>query len=256
MKPEVQRYPNLGALSSAAAEFTCRLAEENVEKHGFFTVALSGGSTPRLFYEALARPPFATRMPWGNTHLFWGDERCVPSDHPDSNFAMAFRTLISRIPIPSQNVHRIPAEIDPPEDAAEAYEKILQEFFRTSVKKGTHSNASCEGEPFPSFDLILLGLGKDGHTASLFLGDQALEEEKRWVAAVRATHGSPPVPRITLTLPVINKAECVLFMVSGFGKREVIRSILEDFPPTTRSYPAARVSPEGMVVWLIDEEAA
>jgi 6-phosphogluconolactonase len=256
MKREVQRYPNLGVLSSSAAKFTCRLAEENVEKHGLFTLALSGGSTPRLFYEALTRPPFDTRMPWGNTHLFWGDERCVPSDHPDSNFAMAFRTLISRIPIPSQNVHRIPAEIDPHEDAAKAYEKILREFFRTSVKKDPHSNASCEAEPFPSFDLILLGVGKDGHTASLFPGDQALEEEKHWVVAVRATHGSPPVPRITLTLSVINKAECVLFMVSGFGKREVIHSILEDLDPAARSYPAARVNPEGIVVWLIDEEAA
>ena len=256
MKPEVQRYPNLEVLSRAAAEFTCRLAKENVEKRGAFTIALSGGNTPRPLYEALARPPFDTRMPWRDIHLFWGDERCVPSDHPDSNFAMAFRTLISRIPIPSQNVHRIPAEIAPPEEAAEAYEELLRGFFRASVKKGTHSNASCGGEPFPSFDLILLGLGKDGHTASLFPGDQALEEEKRWVAAVRATHGSPPVPRITLTLPVINKAECVLFMVSGSGKREVIRSILEDLDPATRSYPAARVSPEGMVVWLIDEEAA
>jgi 6-phosphogluconolactonase len=256
MKPEVQHYPSLETLSRAAAEFTWRLAEENVQKHGAFTLVLSGGNTPRTLYETLARPPFDTRMPWDNTHLFWGDERCVSSDHPDSNFAMAFRTLISRIPIPSQNVHRIPADIDPPENAAKAYEKLLRAFFKTSVKTETHSNASCRAEPFPSFDLILLGVGKDGHTASLFPGDQALEEEKHWVAAVRATHGSPPVPRITLTLPVINKAECVLFMVSGSGKREVIRSILEDLDPAPRSYPAARVSPEGMVVWLIDEEAA
>ncbi len=255
MKPEVQRYPNLEALSNAAAEFTCRLAEKNVQKRGAFTLALSGGNTPRPLYEALARPPFDTRMPWRDIHLFWGDERCVPSDHPDSNFAMAFRTLISRIPIPSQNVHRIPAEIDPPEEAAGAYEKLLRGFFRTSVKKDTHSNASCGGEPFPSFDLILLGVGKDGHTASLFPDDRAVEEEKHWVATVRAPHSSPPVPRITLTLPVINRAECVLFMISGSGKREVIRSILEDLDPAPRSYPAARVNPEGIVVWLIDEEA-
>ena len=256
MKPEVQRYPNLEALSSAAAEFTCRLAEECVEKHGAFTVALSGGNTPRLLYEALARPPFDTRMSWHGIHLFWGDERCVPSHHPDSNFAMAFRTLISRVPIPSQNIHRIPAEIKPAEDAAEAYEKILREFFGTSLKTDTHSNASRGGEPFPSFDLILLGVGKDGHTASLFPGHQAPEERKRWVTAVRAPHSSPSVPRITLTLPVINRAQCVLFMASGAEKREVIRSILEDLGPVTRSYPAARVDPEGRVVWLIDEEAA
>jgi len=256
MKPEVQRYRNLEALSYAAAEFTCRLAEECMERYGAFTIALSGGNTPRPIYEALARPPFDTRMPWRDIHLFWGDERCVPSDHPDSNFAMAFRTLISKVPVPSQNVHRIPTELNPPEDAAEAYEKILGEFFGSFGKLERYSHASGGIEPFPSFDLILLGVGKDGHTASLFPGNQALEEKKRWVAVVRGPYGSPPVPRITLTLPVINRAECVLFLVSGVGKREVIRSILKDLDPATRSYPAARVSPVGRLVWLIDEGAA
>jgi len=126
MKPEVRRYRNLEALSRAAAEFTFRLAEECVEKQGAFTVALSGGNTPRPLYEALARPPFNTRMPWRDIQLFWADERCVPSDQADSNFAMAFHALISKVPIPSQNVHRIPAEIEPPENAAEAYENILR----------------------------------------------------------------------------------------------------------------------------------
>lgn len=256
MKPGIQRYPNLEALSYAAAEFTCRLAEESVEKHGSFTVALSGGNTPRPMYEALARSPFNTRMPWRDIHLFWGDERCVPSDHPDSNFANAFRTLISKVPVPSQNVHRIPAELNPPEDAAKAYEKILGEFFGSFVKTVRHSQAMSGGQPFPSFDLILLGVGKDGHTASLFPNDHALNERKRWVVSVRDPSSCPPVPRITLTLPVINSAECVLFLVSGAEKREVIRSILEDSGPVTRSYPAARVNPEGRVVWLIDEGAA
>jgi 6-phosphogluconolactonase len=235
MKPEVQRYR---------------------KRHGAFTIALSGGNTPRPMYEALTRPPFDTRMPWRDIHLFWGDERCVPSDHPDSNFAMAFRALISKVPVPSQNVHRIPAELNPPEDAAKAYEKILGEFFGSSVKTETHSQAMSGVEPFPSFDLILLGVGKDGHTASLFPGDRVLEEKKRWVAMVRNPHGSPPVPRITLTLPVINRAECVLFLVSGTGKREVIRSILKDVGPAIRSYPAARVSPVGRLAWLIDEGVA
>lgn len=256
MKPEVQRYPNLEALSRAAAEFTWRLAEKKVEKRGAFTVALSGGNTPRTLYETLARPPFDTRMPWRDIHLFWGDERCVPSDHPDSNFAMAFRSLISKVPVPSQNVHRIPAELKPPEDAAEAYEKILGEFFGSFAKTETHPQAMSGGEPFPSFDLILLGVGKDGHTASLFPGARALKEREHWVAVVRAPNVSPPVPRITLTLPVINSAECVLFMVSGAGKGKVIRSILEDLDPATRSYPAARVSSKGRLIWLIDEGAA
>ena len=256
MKPEVRHYRNLEALSSEAAECMCTLALECVNEQDMFTVALSGGKTPRLLYENLALPPYDTRMPWSHIHFFWGDERCVPPDHPNSNFAMAFRVLISRVTIPSQNVHRIPAEIGPPEDAANAYEKILREFFGSSVQRDTHANASSIDEPFPSFDLILLGVGKDGHIASLFPGDQAVEEEKRWVAAVRTPHSSPPVPRITLTLPVINRAQCVLFMASGSEKREVIRSILDDFPQAIRLYPAARVNPEGRVVWLIDEEAA
>ncbi len=256
MEPEVRCYPHLEALSRAAAECMCTLALECVNEQGMFTVALSGGKTPRLLYENLALPPYDTRMPWPHIHLFWGDERCVPPDHPDSNFAMAFRALISRAPVPSQNVHRIPAEIGPPEDAAEAYDQILRGFFEPLIKSEAHSASSARGDPFPSFDLILLGMGKDGHTASLFPGDPALEEGKRWAAAVHTPHGSPPVPRITLTLPVINRAGCILFMVSGSGKGEVVGQILEDPDTAGRLYPAARVSPEGRVLWLIDEDVS
>ena len=255
MKPEVRRYPNLEGLNNAAAEFICTLAVGCVNERGIFTVALSGGKTPESLYENLAGPPYESRMPWPHIHFFWGDERCVPPDHPDSNFAMAFRALISRVPVPSRNVHRIPSEIQPPERAADVYEKILREFFGPSVQNDTHSNASDAGESFPFFDLILLGLGKDGHTASLFPGDRALEERKRWVKAVLTPHGSPPVPRTTLTLPVINRAGCTLFMVSGSGKREVLRSILKAPNSAAPHYPAARVNPEGRLVWLIDEEA-
>jgi 6-phosphogluconolactonase len=175
----------------------------------------------------------------------------VPTDHPDSNFAMAFRALVSKAPISPQNVHRIPVEAGSPEDVAEAYERILRKFFRFSDR----SDASHQGESFPSFDLVLLGVGKDGHTASLFPGNQALEERKRWVAAVDHPRGSPSVPRITLTLPVINGAQCVLFLVSGIGKREILRSILEAPDSAAQRYPAARVSPQGKVVWMIDEGA-
>lgn len=254
MKPEVRRYPNLEALSSAAAEFICTLAGEYVHEHGVFTIALSGGKTPESLYENLARRPYDARMPWPRVHVFWGDERCVPPDHPDSNFAMALRVLISKVPLPSQNVHRIPAEIEPPEDAAKAYERILRGFFESSIKSDAHPPSSGKGEPFSSFGLVLLGMGKDGHTASLFPDGQALEEGRRWVAAVRDPHGSPPVPRITLTLPVINRAACILFMVSGSGKSEVVHSILEDPDSAGQRYPAARVNPEGRVVWLIDEK--
>ena len=244
MKPEVRCYPNLEVLSNAAAEFICTLAVECVNERGLFTIALSGGKTPKTLYENLARPFYSTRMPWSHIHLFWGDERCVRPDHPESNFSMAFHALISKVPLPSQNVHRMPAEIEPPEDAAEAYEGVLREFFGSPRKPG----------PIPAFDLIVLGVGKDGHTASLFPRDQALEVEKRWVTAVRTPQGTPLVPRITLTLPVINRASYVLFMVSGSGKRELVRSILEEPDSAAQRYPVARVSPGGRVVWLIDEE--
>lgn len=245
VKREVRRYPNLEVLSNTAAEFICSLAIERGNESGLFTIVLSGGKTPKPLYEKLAAPPHVARMPWSRIHLFWGDERCVPFDHPEGNFSMAFHALISKVPIPPQNVHRIPAEIEPPGDAAEAYERMLREFFGFPEEAGL----------IPTFDLILLGVGKDGHTASLFPGDQALEEEKRWVAAVLTPHGSPPVPRITLTLPVINRARCVLFVVSGSGKRGVVRSILEEPDAAVQRYPAARVSLEGKVVWLVDEEA-
>ncbi|MCK5554521.1 MAG: 6-phosphogluconolactonase [Deltaproteobacteria bacterium] len=254
MEREVKRYPNLAALGKAAAEFISTLAVECVNEHGVFTIALSGGKTPISLYQNLAKPPYQPRMPWSHIHLFWGDERCVPSDHPDSNFAMAFRSLISKVPITPRNVHRIPGEVEPPEDAAAAYENFLREFFGSTLQRDRHSNVSSMSESFPSFDLILLGMGKDGHTASLFPGDEAVEGEKRWMAAVRNPRGSPLVPRITLTLPVINRARCILFLVSGSGKEKVLRTILEDPDSAARLYPAARVMPDGRVVWFIDEE--
>lgn len=255
MKREVQRYPNLEVLSKAAAEFISSLANECVNESGFFNVVLSGGTTPRSLCETLAQSPCAPRMPWGNTHLFWGDDRCVPPNHPDSNFAMASRALISKVPVPPENVHPIPTKFASPEKDAETYEEILRQFFCSSTTAKPHLGVRHGGEPFPSFDLILLGVGRNGHTASLFPGDRALEEERRWVVAVRTPNGSPRVPRITLTLPVINRARCVLFMASGCEKREVIRAILGDSYPVPASYPAARVKPKGRVVWLIDEEA-
>jgi 6-phosphogluconolactonase len=254
MKREVRRYHNLEVLSNAAAKFICSLANECVYESGLFTIVLSGSKTPKTLYENLARPSFSTRMPWSHIHLFWGDERCVPPDHPDSNFAMASRALVSKVPVPPQNVHPIPTTFESPEKVAENYEEILRKFFDSSVTAKPHPGARHGGEPFPSFDLILLGVGRDGHTASLFPGDRALEEERRWVAAVFSPQGTPRVPRITLTLPVINRARCVLFMASGSEKHEVIRPILGDSGPVRASYPAARVQPEGRVVWLIDEE--
>ncbi len=219
-------------------------------------MALAGGNTPKVLYQNLAQPPFDKRMPWSRIHFFWGDERCVSRDHPDSNFGMAFRAMISRAPVPSQNIHPAPTEISPPEKAAEAYEKHLREFFGSSVEGDGRQATAAENSQCPAFDLILLGIGKDGHTASLFPGDKALKEKRRWVAAVDKPRGSPPVSRVTLTLPVMNRARCVLFLVSGAEKRDVICSILDDPETAGRLYPAAMVRPEGRTLWMLDEGAA
>jgi 6-phosphogluconolactonase len=247
MKPEIQRYPSLEDLSRAAAEYTCKIAERAIKKRGIFTFVLSGGTTPRLLYEELAREPYASRVDWQHTHLFWGDERCVPSDSPDSNFSLALQELISRVDVPPSNIHSIPATIGSANAVAKEYENTLREFFHPSVESDSIIS-------FPSFDLILLGMGIDGHIASLFPGDAALEERTSWVVAVEGSSASPPVPRITLTLPVINEAKCVLFLVSGSNKLKVLQEILNN--PHTGTCPAAQVQPVGKLLWFIDEGLA
>lgn len=252
--PVIRRYQNLDALSVAAASVICELAEESVRERGLFTVALSGGVTPKPLYSRLAKPPLLTRIPWAQSHLFWGDERCVPPHDPHSNFSLAFETLISKVPIPAENVHRIPVELEPPEMAASAYEEILRGFFPPSKQSDSGPIAPEENGRFPALDLILLGVGKDGHTASLFPSDGVLEERRRWVAAVKCPRGMPSVSRITLTLPLINRARTVLFLVSGAGKREVVESILGEEEPALSSFPAGRIDPDGRLLWFLDDE--
>lgn len=241
---EVRAYPGLEALSRGAAEEVVRLAAATVAGRGHVAMVLAGGHTPRPLYQLLAGE-YRERIPWPQVHLFWGDERCVPPDHPDSNFALAYETLISKVLLPSENIHRVPVELDPPEKAALAYEQVLRGFFHPS---------SAEGRPFPSFDLILLGVGEDGHTASLFPDDPVLEEKRRWVVAVRAPAAFPPPWRITLTLPVLNHAKSVVFLVSGSGKGEVVRRIMSDPEAACQRYPAAMVHPRERLFWLIEKE--
>lgn len=249
MRPEIRTHPNLDDLSRAAAEFIADLAAAGIKEREIFTLVLSGGSTPRRLYEELASQPISNTIDWQHTHLFWGDERCVPPNHPHSNFALAYETMISKVAVPSENVHRIPAETAPPKAAAEAYEETLSEFFQLADARGASTS-------FPSFDLVLLGLGEDGHTASLFPGDAVLEERTRWVVAVDGANASPPVPRITLTLPAINRARCILFLASGSKKRKALRQILDSPQTAAQLYPAARVRPSGRLLWFLDEELA
>ena len=220
--------------ATAAREFAAR-AEEAIEERGRFAVVLAGGSTPETMYGILARD-YIGRIDWRKVYFFFGDERSVPPHHEDSNLKMASEVLLDHVPV--ANVHRIRGELSP-EEAAEAYEEELRTFFQT--------------EDVPRFDLILLGIGADGHTASLFPWTTALEVHDRWVVA-------NPVPRlgttrITLTVPVINAALAVYFLVEGEDKAEALREVLEgDDDP--RAYPAKLVQPPGGPEWLIDQSAA
>lgn len=234
-------------LSRAAAEFISEYAQECVTERNIFSLVLSGGDTPKLLYECWAHPPLNYEMPWSRTHLFWGDERCVPMDNPASNYFMAYRTFIPKVNIPSENIHRITAEVKPPMNAAKDYEKILREFFTSQTD---FVSSSAEEERFPSFDLILLGIGEDGHIASLFPRNPILEEQKLWVEAVCAPVGISPRERITLTLPVINRAACVIFLVSGGAKKKVLQTIVDE--PQGTLYPAARIRPAGRLICFTD----
>jgi 6-phosphogluconolactonase len=237
-EPQAVVQPSLEALSREAASRLQRLAAESIAAADRFSVALSGGSTPRTLYHLLGEPPLRETIDWPRVHLFWGDERFVPAGHPDSNYRLAREAFISKVPIPSGNVHPIPTESGDPETAAAQYEETLRRFCATP----------------PRFDLILLGLGADGHTASLFPGSPALDEHDHLVVA---TH----VPkldawRLTLTPPVLRGARHVVFLVSGSDKASILREVLEG-PYDPHRLPAQLVRPEkGELTWLVDEAAA
>ncbi|MFQ5796650.1 MAG: 6-phosphogluconolactonase [Candidatus Bipolaricaulia bacterium] len=228
-------------VSQRAAELFVRLADEAVSYSGRFAVALSGGSTPRLLYAMLATNAFRQRVPWSRVHLFWGDERCVAPDHPESNYRMAREVLLDKTPIPVRNIHRMPAEQEDRLHAAAVYEQTLREFFE------------LRGGELPCFDLILLGMGEDGHTASLFPGTPALAETERLVAANYVEKLG--TYRLTLTVPVINHAANVVFLVSGKSKELVLREVLEGEHQPQR-LPSQLIRPvEGKLVFIVDREA-
>lgn len=238
--PHVMVVADPEALAEAAARTIVDAAIEAVAARGSFRGALAGGETPRATYTRLAGPPWSERMPWSRTWVFFGDERGVPPDHKESNYGMAARTLLSRVPIPPGQIFRIRGDAEDPEAAAAEYARDLATVFGTR-----------RGE-LPRFDLILLGLGVDGHTASLFPGSPVLKEIFRTVAAVHAAAATVP-QRFTLTLPVLNAAARVLFLVAGPEKAKVVKATLGE--PTT--LPAAMVRPTtGELVWIIDRAAA
>jgi 6-phosphogluconolactonase len=240
----VRVLPDLEALSrAAAAVFT--LATVAAARRGRpVRIALAGGTTPRRLYEMLADPagPWRARVPWPALHVFFGDERMVPPDHPDSNYRMARETLLSGAPVPARRVHRIRGEGRDPARAARAYERVLLACFRT--RPGVT----------PRFDLVLLGMGADGHVASLFPGSPVLGEPRRLAAAARPAGGRE---RVTLTLPVLNAAACVIVLVSGGAKAEAAQRALARARDAREPLPAALVRPRrGRVIWLLDRGAA
>lgn len=222
----------------AAAKFV-EIAQIAVREHGRFMVALSGGSTPRSLYSELAGE-FRSAVPWEQCIFFWSDERHVPPDDPESNYRMAYETMLSKVPLSAKNIHRVIAENPDAAAAAEAYQEAVIDVFSLSP-----------GE-FPRFDLILLGMGPDGHTASLFPGSAGLNETKKlvianWIEKFKSH-------RITFTFPVLNNAACVLFLTSGTDKATMLKDVLEEHhePP----FPCQLVKPNGALIWMVDQAAA
>lgn len=223
------------ALARAAANHVLKQCHESVAQHGRFNVALSGGSTPQTLYKLLADEP----IPWAKSHFFFTDERHVPPDHPQSNYRLAHEAMFSRAPVPEQNVQRIPGETPSAAAAAHAYEQTLRTHF---------------GATLPRFELVLLGLGEDGHTASIFPRSEVLHETERLVAAPWVEQLNSY--RITLTLPVLNNGASVVFLVSGEQKAEVLREVLQTESNPAR-YPAQAIRPNsGNLLWLVDQAAA
>jgi 6-phosphogluconolactonase len=233
-------------VSRRAADLFVRLTTEADAHYRTFTVALSGGSTPKGLYALLAEEPYRTQVPWSLVHVFWGDERCVPPDHADSNYKLAYAALLAKVPLPETNIHRVPTERGDCAGAAADYAQELVTFFH------------LEGRALPHFDLLLLGVGDDGHTASLFPGKPALEERDALVVSSPPGRLPPQVDRVTLTLPVLNAARHVVFMATGVGKREIVTRILAGVEATEGDLlPAQRVRPAGgTLTWITDQAAA
>jgi len=241
MARHIHIAPDPVTLSSLAAEQIVTAAQTAIADHANFYIALAGGKTPQRLYEMLARPAFANRIDWRRTHVFFGDERCVPPDHDDSNYKLAAKTLLSRVPIPTGQIYRIKGELSDAHQAAREYAELLLERL-PSTPLGV-----------PVFDLILLGLGQDGHIASLFPGTPILQERAKFVAAVHEEKLNSW--RISLTLPVIEAARHILMLVAGEAKADIVREVLYA-PNSLARFPIRMIKPSAEIDWYIDAAAA
>lgn len=235
----LQIFEDKAQLSKAAAELFVKTAQEAVQQNGRFTVALTGGSSPVQLYELLAQQPYLEQVPWNKTFVFWGDERWVPLTDDRSNARMAMETFLNQVPVPAVQIYPMWEDGKEPEEFANKYERLLKEHFN---------------EQAPRFDLILLGMGDDGHTASLFPGTEVLHEESRLVQAYYLEPQS--MYRITLTAPLINQAKAICFLTFGSNKAPALHEVLEG-ERNPEKYPAQLIQPKnGEVIWFVDESAA
>jgi 6-phosphogluconolactonase len=236
--PKLTIVPDAAALAQEAAT---RLLARTAEPRERFAVCLTGGSSPEGLYRLLASEPYRSQIPWERVHWFWGDDRFVPQNDPRSNAGQARRLFLDHVPAPPANVHAIPAEAVDPNEAARRYQAELREFYRAN-----------ELDPArPLFDVVLMGMGNDGHTASLFPGHPQLEESELWAVGVPEAGQEPFVPRVTLTFQALASTRDMLFLVTGRGKREIMARLLAG-----ADLPAARAHSNGDLVWLVDSDAA
>jgi 6-phosphogluconolactonase len=241
----IRQMTDTKAMYLAAAEQVCRVGQLAIDTTGRFSLVLSGGTTPRPLYELLASPPFSTNLDWKKVEFFWGDERVVAPDDPKSNFRMAREAMLDKLKVPAAHIHRIRAEGPDLDAAARAYEQEIERVL---------GEVAGVGRRPPHFNLFLLGMGPDGHTASIFPGTDALQETERWVIPVDVP--SLGVKRITMTPPLINSAHFIFFMVAGATKADVVADVLQG-PRDPRRCPAQLIHPlTGEVMWFADREAS
>lgn len=238
----VRVFSTLDELYQAAADQYAEVVKQAVISRGEAYVVLSGGSTPQKLYQLLARPPYQTSIPWDVIHFYWGDERCVPPEHPESNFGLAKKILLDRVPVRQENIHRVIGELTP--------EKAVEDYLRKLAKNGTTD------QPWPQMDYTLMGMGADGHTASLFPGKENHEEEIFPVISASADYLGRPAERVTLTPKVFNTSMNVVFLVTGADKVTTLSAVLNG-PYDPINLPAQRILPTGgTLTWLIDSLAA
>jgi len=233
---ELRVFSDAEALARETAHWLCVKARAAT---GRFAICRSGGSTPERLYELLGQKSIAAQFPWERVHWLWGDERFVPHDHPDSNYGMTRKALLAHVPARPENIHAVPTKGLTPEQSASSYEQTLRDYY----------GAAMLDPKRPLFDVVLLGIGDDGHTASLFPGQPVLNETQRWVAAVI---GAKAEARVTLTFPTLNSAQAAVFLAVGDGKRDVVRRARS----VDRVLPEARVNPVGTLYWFVDRVAS